>query len=239
MISMNTTTGLLHAIDDGLLTITIDRPHAANAIDSSVAQGLAYLIQKAQQDSSIHAVLLTGTGNRAFCAGRDTKVSAGEDPVQLDMQRRKELWTYTDALLSFDKPLVVAANASAIGAGFMLCLHADQVLSVPNAVFSLPEINIGISSWLGHCLVAEIAGNALANDMSITGRKVDANEALSKGLIHTIVPALTLHTEAVARARTLIEKPRPTFRDIKQWILKRRQQSVEIARQRHQLNNQA
>jgi enoyl-CoA hydratase/carnithine racemase len=183
--------------------------------------------------------LLTGTGNRAFCAGRDTKVSAGEDPVQLDMQRRKELWTYTDALLTFDKPLVVAANASAIGAGFMLCLHADQVLSVPNAVFSLPEINIGISSWLGHCLVAEIAGNALANDMSITGRKVDANEALSKGLIHTIVPALTLHTEAVARARSLIEKPRPTFRDIKQWILKRRQQSVEIARQRHQLNNQA
>jgi enoyl-CoA hydratase/carnithine racemase len=88
-------------------------------------------------------------------------------------------------------------------------------------------------------LVAEIAGNALANDMSITGRKVDANEALSKGLIHTIAPALTLHTEAVARARTLIEKPRPTFRDIKQWILKRRQQSVEIARQRHQLNNQA
>ena len=155
------------------------------------------------------------------------------------MQRRNELWTYTDAFLTFDKPLVVAANASAIGAGFMLCLHADQVLSVPNAVFSLPEINIGISSWLGHCLVAEIAGNALANDMSITGRKVDANEALSKGLIHTIVPALTLHTEAVARARTLIEKPRPTFRDIKQWILKRRQQSVDIARQRHQLNNQA
>jgi enoyl-CoA hydratase/carnithine racemase len=94
---MNTTTGLLHAIDDGLLTITIDRPQAANAIDSSVAQGLAYLIHKAQQESSIHAVLLTGTGSRAFCAGRDTKVPAGEDPVQLDMQRRKELWTYTDA----------------------------------------------------------------------------------------------------------------------------------------------
>jgi enoyl-CoA hydratase/carnithine racemase len=88
-------------------------------------------------------------------------------------------------------------------------------------------------------LVAEIAGNALANDMSITGRKVDANEALSKGLIHAIVPASTLQADAVARARALIEKPRHTFRDIKQWILKRRQQSVDIARQRHQLNNQA
>ena len=236
---MNTTTGLLHTIDTGLLTLTIDRPHAANAIDSSVSQGLAHFIQKAQQDSSIHAVVLTGTGDRAFCAGRDTKVPAGEDPVQLDMQRRNELWTYTDALLTFDKPLVVAVNSSAIGAGFMLCLHADQVLSVPNAVFSLPEINIGISSWLGHCLVAEIAGNALANDMSITGRKVDAIEALSKGLIHAIVPASTLQADAITRARSLIEKPRHTFRDIKQWILKRRQQSVDIARQRHQLNNQA
>ena len=79
---MKITPGLLHTIDDGLLTLTIDRPHAANAIDSNVAQGLAYLIQKAQQDSSIHAVLLTGTGDRAFCAGRDTKVPAGEDPGQ-------------------------------------------------------------------------------------------------------------------------------------------------------------
>ena len=128
-----------------------------------------------------------------------------------------------------NKPLVVAINGAAIGAGLMLALHADQVVAADHALLSLPEIDIGIATMLGHTLVAELAGQAVANDLVLTGRRMTAAEARQRGLVHQVVQASALSDEADACARFLGAKPRLTFRAMKRWILDRRRLAVQAA----------
>jgi len=135
--------------------------------------------------------------------------------------------------MAFEKPLVVALNGATIGAGLMLALHADQVVAAEHALLSLPEINIGIATFLGHALVAEVGGNGLANDLMLTGRQMTATEALHKGVIHAVVAAERLAQEAQACAEMLGAKPLATFRASKDWILQRRRQAVGAAYAAH------
>lgn len=215
--------------DSGLMRLTINRPGSANAINDVVARGLVEGLAEAMSDDAISAVVLSGAGNRVFCAGRDLKNPLNLERAALDRIRREESIAYNDALLSFDKPLVVAINGAAIGAGLMLALHADQVVAADHALLSLPEIDIGIATMLGHTLVAELAGQAVANDLVLTGRRMTAAEARQRGLVHRVVQASALPDEADACARFLGAKPRPTFRAMKRWILDRRRLAVQAA----------
>lgn len=218
---------------DGILYLSINRPRAANAINHAVAQGLAAGLAQAGEDDGVRAVILTGTGEKIFCAGRDLKNPQNLSPEALNQLRRAESIAYTEALMGFDKPLVLALNGAAIGAGLMLALHADQVIAVEHATLSLPEINIGIPTFLGHALIAEWTGNAIANDLMLTGRRMPASEALDRGLVHAVVRADALMTEARARADALGAKPRETFRAAKGWILQRRRLAVRAAYATH------
>ncbi len=220
---------------DSILRLTINRPRAANAINGVVTDGVVSGLAQASRDEGIRAVILTGAGDRAFCAGRDLKNPQNLSPVALNRLRREESLAYTRALMSFDKPLVVALNGVALGTGLMLALHADQVVAAEHAAIALPEIDIGIATFLGHTLVAELAGNGLANDLVLTGRRITAAEALQRGLVHSIVPFDRLALEAEARANLLAAKPVETFRDAKAWILKRRRVAVEAAYRAHDM----
>lgn len=212
-----------------LLLLTINRPHAANAINDAVAKGLVDALADAEKDRSVRAVILTGAGERVFCAGRDLKNPLRLDPESLNRVRREESIAYNEALMSLTKPLVVALNGAAIGAGLMLALHADQVVASEHAFVSLPEIDIGIPTFLGHALVSEFSGNALANDLLLTGRRMSALEAQQRGLIHDRVPGDGLIESAMARAQFLGGKPTDTFRAAKSWILQRRRLAVRAA----------
>jgi enoyl-CoA hydratase/carnithine racemase len=207
----------------------INRPAAANAINAGVTRGLVDGLTEAMADDSILAVILTGAGNRVFCAGRDLKNPLNLDPDALNRTRRDESIAYNEALMAFDKPLVVALNGAAIGAGLMLALHADQVVAAEHALLSLPEIDIGIPTILGHTLIAELAGHSVANDLVLTGRRLSAAEAQQRGLVHHVVQGSSLLDEAEACARFLGAKPRSTFRAVKRWILQRRQAAVRAA----------
>ena len=218
---------------DEILILSINRPRAANAINGAVALGLATALSEAARQDGIRAVILTGTGEKVFCAGRDLKNPQNLDAASLNRVRRDESMAYTEALMAYDKPLVVALNGAAIGAGWMLALHADQVIAVEHASLSLPEINIGIPTFLGHTLIAEWAGNAIANDLMLTGRRMAVTEALQKSLVHAVVPVNALMTEARACADALAAKPRDTFRDAKGWILQRRRGAVRAAYATH------
>jgi enoyl-CoA hydratase/carnithine racemase len=222
---------------DSILRLTINRPRAANAITETVAAGLVSGLAAAGRDDGIRAVILTGAGERAFSAGRDLKNPLNLEPAAFDRQRREELRTYTDALLSFEKPLVVALNGIALGAGLMLVLHADQVVAAEHATISLPEIDIGIATFLGHALVAVLAGDGVANDLALTGRRITAAEALRRGLVHAVVGSDRLATEAMASATMLGAKPVETFRQMKGWILQRRRAAVEAALRAHAMRD--
>jgi enoyl-CoA hydratase/carnithine racemase len=234
MATLNTQPSLLVECSEGILVLTMHRPQSANAIDSSMACGLVTALENALRDPDIRAVILTGSGSKVFCAGRDLKRPTNLSPAEFNHQRRRELQAYTDALLAFDKPLVVALNGAAMGAGTMLALHADQIVATPHAYLSLPEIDIGISPFLGHALVAEVAGNALANDLMLTARRISADEALHNNLLHAVVSSDLLGQEAQSRARLLASKPTITFQASKRWILQRRREAVVAALKAHE-----
>jgi enoyl-CoA hydratase/carnithine racemase len=217
-----------------VLRLTINRLGAANAINRAVAEALTCALGEAVRNDDIRAVVLTGAGERVFSAGRDLKNPQNLAPEALNLQRRGELRSYTEALLSFDKPLVAALNGTALGAGLMLALHADQVVAAAHAMIGLPEIDIGIASFLGHALVSLAAGDGVANDLVLTGRRVPAAEALQLGLVHAVVPLDNLAAEAQARASMLGAKPIATFRQTKRWILARRRAAVEAALLAHE-----
>ncbi len=220
---------LLVERSDALLRLTINRPAASNALSPAVIDGLVAALGRAMADDAVRAVILTGTGTRAFSGGADIKNPDNLDPERLRQQRRRCVRGYTGALLAFDKPLVVALNGIASGAGFMLALHADQIVAAEHAALVLPEIDIGLASFLAHTLVAIRLGDALANDLALTGRRLSAAEGLHHGLIAAVVPADRLAEEAAARANTLGAKPRETFRRMKRWILERRRAAVDLA----------
>lgn len=231
--TIDTASELVSERSAGILCLTINRPRAANAINGAVAAGIVAGLAEAAGDDSIRAVILTGAGEKVFCAGRDLKNPLNLDMADLARMRREESQAYNEALLAFEKPLVVALNGATIGAGLMLALHADQVVAAEHALLSLPEINIGIATFLGHALVAEVGGNGLANDLMLTGRQMTAGEAMQKGLVHAVVPAGHLAEEALARANLLGAKPPATFRASKGWILQRRRHAVGIAYAAH------
>ena len=97
----------------------------------------------------------------------------------------------------------------------------------------LPEIDIGIATFLGHALVAVLAGDGVANELVLTGRRMAAAEALRRGLVHSVVSSDRLPVEAEASATMLAAKPIDTFREMKGWILKRRRAAVNAAFQAH------
>jgi enoyl-CoA hydratase/carnithine racemase len=215
------------------MRLTINRPRAANAINAAVAAGLVSALAEANRDDSVRAVILTGVGERAFSAGRDMKNPENLPLDDLNRQRRRESEAYTHALLACEKPLVAAINGVAIGAGWMLAMHADQVIAAEHALLSMPEVDIGIATFLGHALLTELTGGALANDLVLTGRKMAAHEALRHGLVSAVVPTDRLAAETDARAAVLAAKPVETFRDMKGWILARRREAVERAYRSH------
>ena len=226
---MTEATELLRERHHELLRLTLHRPAAANAINRTIAMGLVQGLSEAMADETVRAVVITGAGHRVFCGGRDLKNPLKLDPDTLARERREESVAYTEALMAFEKPLVVAINGAAIGAGLMLALHADQVVAADHAFVSLPEVDIGIATFLGHTLVAELVGHSVANDLVLTGRRLTTTEAKKRGLVHEVVPGSALLAAADAHARFLAAKPPATFRSMKRWILERRKTAVRAA----------
>lgn len=216
---------LLAQYRGGVLCLTINRPLAANAIDSDVARALVGRLATAGRDNSIQAVILTGAGGRVFSSGRDMKRPATVDANAFEHQRRSELVAYSQALLSFHKPFVVALNGVALGAGLMLALHADHVVAAQHVTLTLPEIDLEFATYVGHALVADSVGSAVADQLALTGRCMGAAEALACRLVHAIVPASALAQEAEAAASLYASKPVAAFRAMKAWILDRRQRA--------------
>ncbi len=212
-----------------ILRLCLNRPGSANAINREVVEALVKGLAEAQAEEEIGAVVLTGTGGRVFSGGADIKNPDGLDPKALHEQRRRNTQAYTGAFLAFDKPLVVALNGIASGAGLMLALHADLIVAAEHAELTLPEIDIGIPTFLAHALIAIRLGDAVANDLALTGRRMPAGEALRLGLLAAVVPAEALQSEAEARALFLAAKPREAFRRMKGWILERRRRAVDRA----------
>jgi len=211
---------------DGLQRISIDRPHAANALDLDTAQAFASALRGAQDDDAIGAVIVTGGGEKVFCAGVDLK-NPDNAPEQVLVRRRSDsLMVVLRSMLDFDKPLIVAVNGAAVGVGCMVAMLGDQVIAAESAYFSLPEIDIGMPTFIGLELLAVIVGGGFAADLVLTGRRMPASEAARRGIADAVPPG-ALQGAAEDAARALSRKPRAAYALIKSAVQRTRRDAID------------
>ncbi|MEB7890574.1 crotonobetainyl-CoA hydratase [Hafnia alvei] len=185
----------LHIKRNGyILEITLDRPKA-NAIDAktSFAMGEAFIAFR--DDPELRVAIITGAGERFFSAGWDLKAAAeGEAP---DADFGPGGFAGLTELFNLDKPVIAAVNGYAFGGGFELALAADMIVCSRNASFSVPEAKLGIVPDSGGMLrLPKILPPAIAMEMMMTGRSMDAEEALRWGVVNAVVESEQLMSHA-------------------------------------------
>lgn len=182
-------------VEGRLLTVTITRPEVMNALHPAANRALAAVFDRFAQDPELWVAIVTGAGDKAFCAGNDLKYQAsGGD---MSGQPRSGMGGLT-ARFDLDKPLIAAVNGVAMGGGFEIALACDVIVASENATFALPEPRVGLTAYAGgmHRLPREI-GLKQAMGMMLTGRHVSAAEGKQLGFVNDVAPP----GQALARAR--------------------------------------
>jgi 2-(1,2-epoxy-1,2-dihydrophenyl)acetyl-CoA isomerase len=205
---------------DDVVVLTLNRPERLNAWTPQMSAELTDAIEAADADPAVGAVVVTGSG-RAFCAGADiaavfnTQLSEGADGAASAAPRRHD-WV---DVVRRTKPLVAAVNGVAVGVGLTMILPFDRIITCDGARFSLRFVKMGLVPELASSyFVPQRVGFGVASDLMLSGRMVDAAEAVAIGLADELVEPDALLDAAVARARTYGENPSPQLRWIKQLL---------------------
>ncbi|MFN3730868.1 enoyl-CoA hydratase/isomerase family protein [Comamonas testosteroni] len=197
------TSPVLTSVQDGIGTITLNRPEARNALNHAMRPALAAAVAQMRDDAQVHTVILTGAGG-AFCSGGD--ISQMMDARQAGLpwrQRMRSLHQWFPELVNLEKPVIAAVDGPAFGAGLSLALAADFVLCTRRAKFCAVFGRIGLVPDLGAMhMLPRIVGLQKAKELVFTARTVQAEEARSLGMVYEIVEdGEALQAAAVALAR--------------------------------------
>ena len=193
-------------VTERVACITLDRQDRLNAWDRGMRDAIVAGVQRFGADDSVGAVILTGAGALAFCAGQDLDEAQGFDADRAEAWIR-EWETYYDALRALSKPLVIALNGIAAGSAFQVALLGDIRVAHPGVRMGQPEINSGIASTTGPWLMREMLGLSRTIELTLTGRMMDAEECHRLGLIHHLVPQDQVMPHARKVAGELAAKP--------------------------------
>jgi enoyl-CoA hydratase/carnithine racemase len=182
--------------------ITLNRPERLNAWDRPMREALVAAFDDFEVDSGIRAIVMTGTGDRAFGAGQDLNETKTFDPDRAEEWIREWERLY-DRIRSLSKPLVMALNGLAAGSAFQVALLGDFRVGHPGVEMGQPEINSGIASTTGPWIMREHIGLARTIDLTLSGRMMGAEECERLGLLNRVVPRERVMTEALALAEEL------------------------------------
>lgn len=210
--------------DGGILTITLNRPHAFNACSNQLTADLADALRHAEIDDEVRVIILTGAG-KAFNAGQDLAelkeryVNGSTPGLGDDLRDRYN--PIIRRICGMDKPVIAAVNGVAAGAGCSLALACDFRIASEHAAFIEAFINVGVvpdagSTWF----LPRMIGHARAMELCCTGRKVDAAEALQLGIVSKVVPADQLMDAARSLAERLASLPARAMALTKQLLMK-------------------
>jgi enoyl-CoA hydratase len=167
---------------DGSLVLTINRPEAGNALNGEVGSALVAALTAAADDPDVRSLIITGAGEKIFCAGMDLKAfAAGEDVSTVGDGLR--------LLGEFAKPVIAAVNGSAVAGGFEVMLGADLVVAADHAKFGIPEVKRGLVAGGGGTRLASRIPLQVALELGLTGETISAARALELGLVNRVVPA--------------------------------------------------
>ncbi|WP_082975700.1 crotonase/enoyl-CoA hydratase family protein [Mycobacterium sp. E2238] len=190
-----------------VMVITINRPEARNAVNGAVSIGVGDALDAAQHDPDVRAVVITGAGDKSFCAGADLKA----------ISRRENLyhpehgdWGFAGYVHHFiDKPTIAAVNGTALGGGTELALASDLVVADERAKFGLPEVKRGLIAAAGGVFrIVQQLPRKVGMELLLTGEPITASDAFEWGLINQVVEAGTVLEAALAlAARVTVNAP--------------------------------
>jgi enoyl-CoA hydratase/carnithine racemase len=205
-------------VSDGVATVTLERPEALNAISTGLAVALAAAVEPLATDPAVRAVVLAGAGDRAFSVGADLKERAGLDDHGWFVQREAFRRGFA-AVRRCPLPTVAAVFGYALGGGAELALACDLVVAADDATFGLPEVRLGlVPAGGGTQLLVRRVGRSAAKDLVLTGRRVDAAEALRLGLADRVVPRAELPAAARGLAAEIAGNA-PTAVRLAKWAI--------------------
>ena len=195
--------------------LTLDEPQKLNALSSGIRQGILEGLKQADADDNIRVAVITGNGDKAFCAG----ANIGE----FDFDPEKARSFLIDAMEVLAAPentrkiVISAVNGIAYGGGFELAIASDFIIASDRARFAVPEIKLGLLPGFAIVRLQGIVGRAKAKEMSILGDPISAEEACRLGIALRVVPHAKVLTEALAFAEQIAAKPRLAVRMAKSF----------------------
>ncbi|MGI5349019.1 enoyl-CoA hydratase-related protein [Streptomyces sp. CA-250714] len=210
-----------YEVNEGLATVTLNRPDAMNALDNELKVALRDTLQRAAADDGVRAVLLTGSG-RAFCVGQDLKEHTGalEQSGGSALNTVEEHYNpITLALAGMPKPVVAGVNGVAAGAGAGFAFACDYRVMADTAAFNTSFAGVALTADSGvSWTLPRLVGPGRAADLLLFPRSVKADEALELGLASRVVPAAELAAEAEAVARKLAQGPTAAYAALKESL---------------------
>ena len=209
-------------LEDGVATITLDRPDAMNGLDVATKEALLEAVRRAEEDATARCVVLTGTG-RAFCVGQDLKehiaILDGSDAGTLFRTVEGHYNPIVTALATMPKPVVAAVNGVAAGAGASLAFACDFRILAEPAGFNLAFAGVALSCDTGSSwTLPRLVGRARAIELLYFPRTISSAESLELGLATKVVPTEELRAEVSALARRLAEGPTVAFGAIRRSV---------------------
>lgn len=194
---------LLYEKKDNIGIVTLNRPDKRNALNSTVYKELYDVFEAIEEDPEVRVVILTGSGDRAFCAGSDIAEMQNMGPIEIQ-KFMVTIRKTSDFIYTLTKPTIAAVNGYALGGGCELSMCCDLRIASDKARFGQPEITLGlIPGASGTQRLPRLIGAAKAKEMIFTGDLIDAATALNLGLVNKVVPPEKLMEEVLALAAKL------------------------------------
>ncbi len=209
---------ILLEIQEGIATISVNRPKALNALNPQVMEEIGAALKEISRNPEVRVAILTGTGDKAFVAGADIGTMAKQTALEskrFSAAGQEVLFAMENAEI----PIIAAVNGFALGGGTEIAMSCDFIYASENAKFGQPEINLGIIPGFGGTQrLARLVGKGWARELCLTGAMISAQEAKEIGLVNKVFPQDTLMEETRKTARLIASKGRAALRAIKHTI---------------------
>ncbi|MEA3436718.1 MAG: enoyl-CoA hydratase-related protein [Thermodesulfobacteriota bacterium] len=209
---------IIFKTDDGIATITFNRPKALNALNDDLLKEFSLALDDISKNEDIRVLILTGAGEKAFVAGADITELSTFNSLKAKVFSQKGQKTI-NKLQELAIPVIAAVNGFALGGGSEVALACDFIYASENAMFGLPEITLGIMPGFGGTQrLPRIIGKNMAKEMIFTGKMIKADEAYRIGLANKVCPAESLMDDVLKTAKAIASKGKVSLRCAKQAV---------------------
>lgn len=211
---------ILCASQGPIATITLNRPSALNALSSDLRTQLVEAVERAEHDDSARVVVIRGAGSRAFSAGADVKEFVPTESL-IGTRALRHAGNWNDVVAACSKPTLALIDGYCLGGGVELALACDFRIATTQSIFGFPEVGLGLIPGAGGTQrLPRLIGAARAMDLILSGRRIDADEALGMGLVSDVVPSARLTEAGSERADTLAKVAPVAYTYAKEAIIR-------------------